>query len=124
MKFDTNTIVAGVDKIITATVTELDEIQNLTGHSVFFNLAYMGEDDAIISKVMTIINSTTCTIELSYVETSILDNGEYDANLIIIDQLEKRHATDRYRFTIKRAIPSDSIIEIVEREVLIDGGTF
>ena len=124
MKFNTSTIIAGVDKTITATVTETDEIQNLTGHSVFFNLAYICEDEAIISKVMTITNDKNCTIELSYIETNILDNGEYDANLIIIDQSEKRYATERYRFTVNKAIPSDSIIEIIERETLIDGGTF
>lgn len=123
MKFNTNIITAGVDKTITATVTELDEIQNLTGHSIFFNLAYMGEDDAIISKVMT-VSSNSCTVNLSYIETSILDYGEYDVNLIIIDPLEKRYATERYRFTVNKAIPSDSVIEIIEREVLIDGGTF
>ena len=123
MEFNTNTIVAGVDKIITATVTASDEIQNLTNYSVIFNLAYMGEDDAIISKAMTVSNNS-CTVTLSYTETSILDCGEYDVNLIIINTSDKKFATQRYRFSVDKAIISDAIIEILERETLIDGGTF
>ena len=105
MEINTFKFVANVDGSITCDIyNSLGEKQNMVGCYITFNLAYEYEDNAIISLPMTVLENGSTIINLTPVQTSILDNGEYEMNLIIIDSGNKKHVTEKVKISIDRPI--------------------
>lgn len=97
--------IANVDGSITCEIYDsLGEKQDLTGCYIEFNLGYENDDNAIISKPMTILENGNCVINLKSEDTEMLGNEEYEFNLIIIDNGNKKHTTDRIKLSAFRPI--------------------
>lgn len=98
--------IANVDGSITCEIYDsLGEKQDLTGCFIKFNLGHWGDDNAIISEEMTVLENGNCIINLKPEDTEMLGgNEEYEFNLIIIDKGNKKHTTDKVKLTIYRPI--------------------
>jgi uncharacterized protein (DUF2344 family) len=93
---------AGINGSISITVVdEFGVPQNLTGFTVVLNLVYTNEDDALISKTMT-VNESVCSLELSATDTEILSRGEYEIQLVLKDGIGKIFATERQPISINK----------------------
>ena len=78
--------------------------QDLTGCYIKFNLGYEGDDNAIISKIMTVLENGNCVINLKPEDTVMLGNEEYEFNLVIIDKGNKKHTTEKIKLSVYRPI--------------------
>jgi Zn-finger protein len=97
--------IANVDGSITCEIYDsLGEKQDLTGCYIKFNLTYTGDDNAIISEEMTVLDTGDCVINLKPEDTAMLGNEEYEFNLIIIDNGNKKHATEKVKVSVYRPI--------------------
>lgn len=98
--------IANVDGSITCEIYDsLGVKQDLTGCFIKFNLGYEGDDNAIISEAMTILENGNCVINLKPEDTEMLGNNEsYEFNLIIIDNGNKKHTTEKIKLSVYRPI--------------------
>lgn len=98
--------IANVDGSITCEIyNSLGEKQDLTGCHITFNLAHWGDDNAVISEEMTVLENGNCVINLKPEDTEMLGgNEDYEFNLIIIDNGNKKHATEKVKLTTYRPI--------------------
>ena len=91
---------AQLDGSITATIySPTGNIQNLTGCEIELRLAREYEDNVIITKQMT-VNDTSCTTIFTPTDTEMLEKGNYIIQLIIVDVLGKRNATEKQKILI------------------------
>jgi hypothetical protein len=93
---------AGINGNISITIVDGFGVpQNLTGFTVILNLVYTNEDDALISKEMT-VNGSVCSLILSATDTEILSRGEYEIQLILKDITGEIYATERQPISINK----------------------
>lgn len=96
---------AGLDGVITANVISPYGVElNLTGCNITLKIAYKGEENALLTLNNPTINESVCIFNLTPSDTEILDYGEYDAQLIIIDNSNKKRATEKVNLAINKII--------------------
>lgn len=97
--------IANVDGSITCEIYDSFGVkQDLTGCFIKFNLGHWGDDNAIISEEMTVLKNGNCVINLKPEDTVMLGNEEYEFNLIIIDNGNKKHTTKKIKLSVDRPI--------------------
>lgn len=80
------------------------EPQDLTNCTITLNLAYEYDDKALISLPMIVFDTNKCSASINPSDTEILNVGEYEMQLIIVDANNKKHATEKTKISIYQII--------------------
>lgn len=90
-----------IDGTITATIYNSNGVkQVIAGCDIKLRIAEEFSDNVLVEKSMTVTANNEAVAELTPQDTNMLIKGNYQMQLIIVDALGKRNATEKQKIYI------------------------